>query len=99
VLRGEHHHEGEWKMRTVTATEARERMSLLLDFVEKGEEVVITRRGVPAARLLPASPQVAAGNLPGIEAALRVLEEINEMSKGVTLGGISIRELIDEGRR
>jgi len=31
--------------------------------------------------------------------AQRATEEILELSKGMTLGGLSIRELIDEGRR
>ncbi|GAB4249678.1 MAG: hypothetical protein Kow00129_10470 [Thermoleophilia bacterium] len=35
--------------------EARSQLSRLLDTVESGEEVVITRRGVPVARLLKAS--------------------------------------------
>lgn len=33
------------------------------------------------------------------EAARKAAEEIVRMSKGVTLGGISIKELINEGRR
>ncbi len=31
--------------------------------------------------------------------AQRAVEEIIELGKGMTLGGLSIRELIDEGRR
>jgi antitoxin component of MazEF toxin-antitoxin module len=31
--------------------------------------------------------------------AQRAVEEILELGKGMTLGGLSIRELIDEGRR
>ncbi|MDN5871312.1 MAG: type II toxin-antitoxin system prevent-host-death family antitoxin [Nitrococcus sp.] len=38
-------------MRKVNVREARERIGLLLDAVEAGEEVVITRRGRPVARL------------------------------------------------
>jgi hypothetical protein len=33
------------------------------------------------------------------QAALEALARIRKRRKGVTLGGISIRELIDEGRR
>jgi antitoxin component of MazEF toxin-antitoxin module len=33
------------------------------------------------------------------ERALRAVEDIKERRKGVTLGGISIKELIDEGRK
>jgi prevent-host-death family protein len=40
-------------MRRVTVREARQHISELLDAVERGEEVVIERRGHPAARLVP----------------------------------------------
>jgi len=36
------------------AFEAKNRLSELLDRVEKGEEVIITRRGRPVAKLVPA---------------------------------------------
>ena len=38
-------------MRTVSVTEAKAHLSELLNQVEAGEEVVITRRGQPLARL------------------------------------------------
>jgi prevent-host-death family protein len=37
----------------ITATEAKARLSTLLDRVQKGEEFEITRRGVTVARLAP----------------------------------------------
>lgn len=40
-------------MRAVTASEARQQLTALLDAVEAGEEVTITRRGRPVARLVP----------------------------------------------
>ena len=40
--------------RTMTATEAKARFLSLLDEVERGDEVVITRHGVTIARLSPA---------------------------------------------
>jgi prevent-host-death family protein len=43
-------------MVTVTVVEAKARLSELLDKVEAGEEVLITRHGKPAARIAPASP-------------------------------------------
>jgi prevent-host-death family protein len=43
-------------MLTVTLVEAKTRLSQLLDKVEAGEEVVITRHGRPAARLAAVSP-------------------------------------------
>jgi prevent-host-death family protein len=61
--------------------------------VEHGEEVVITRHGKPVARLVP--PKGAFNRAETREAA----RKIREMSKGVTLGGIPIKVLINEGRR
>jgi prevent-host-death family protein len=43
-------------MLTVTLVEAKTRLSELLDRVEAGEEVVITRHGRPAARMAAISP-------------------------------------------
>lgn len=43
-------------MREVGAFEAKNKLSQLLDEVEHGEEIVITRRGKEVARLVPARP-------------------------------------------
>jgi prevent-host-death family protein len=43
-------------MQTVTVAGAKARLSEILDRVEKGEEIIITRRGRPAARLSPIEP-------------------------------------------
>lgn len=42
-------------MITVNLAQAKARLSELLDKVEAGEEVIITRHGRPAARVLPPS--------------------------------------------
>jgi prevent-host-death family protein len=80
-------------MRTIGAFEAKNTLGSLLDLVERGEEITITRHGKPVARL------IAANDAFDKAAARRAVEEIGKMSKGVTLGGISIKELIDEGRK
>ncbi|MEK0083073.1 type II toxin-antitoxin system Phd/YefM family antitoxin [Benzoatithermus flavus] len=46
-------------MRTITAREANQQFSKLLEAAASGEEVTITRRGVPVAKLVPASPTEA----------------------------------------
>ncbi len=80
-------------MRTVGAFDAKNRLGSLLDMVERGEEITITRHGKPVARLVaPAAPDRLAE-------AQAAVARIRERRKGVTLGGISIRELIDEGRK
>jgi len=80
-------------MREIGAFEAKNKLGRLLDRVERGEEIVITRRGKAVARLV--GPGTATDPERGREAARR----IREMRKGVTLGGLSINELTAEGRR
>jgi prevent-host-death family protein len=76
----------------IGAYEAKTRLSSLLDKVEQGEEVVITRHGRPIARLVPAR-QAREAELDDVVARFR------QARKGVRLGGLSIKDLIDEGRR
>ena len=74
--------------------EAKNRLTALIDEVERGgEEVVITRRGKPVARL------VSVGGGFSRKRAIRAAADLRAASKGVTLGGLSIRTLIEEGRR
>jgi prevent-host-death family protein len=80
-------------MAEVGAFEAKNTFGGLLDRVERGEEIIITRRGKPVARLAPLAENFDR------EAALEAVARLRESRKGVTLGGISVRELIDEGRR
>ncbi len=80
-------------MREIGAFEAKTRLGTLLDWVEQGEEVLITRRGKPAARLVSVEPTFDR------EQARAAVERIRARSKGVTLGGLKIKDLINEGRR
>jgi prevent-host-death family protein len=81
-------------VKEVGAFEAKNSLSALLDLVESGEEVVITRHGRAAARLVPAK---GAFNR---ESAREAARTIRAMSKGVILGdGLSVKDLINEGRR
>ncbi len=52
-------------MRSVGAYEAKTHLSALLDAVERGETIEITRHGRPIARLTPPEPKV--GNAEVIE--------------------------------
>ena len=76
----------------IGAFEAKNKLSHLLDLAEKGEEIIITRHGKQVARLLPIAKTF------NRDAALQAVEELKRLSKGVKLNGITIRELIDEGR-
>ena len=79
-------------MREVGAFEAKNKFGHLLDQVEHGEEIVITRRGKAVARLVPAEPGFDR------EKARRAVAGILEVSKGLTLGGLGLKDLINEGR-
>ena len=79
-------------MKEVGAFEAKSRLGQLLDWVEAGEEVVITRRGKVVARLVP--PNLAFDR----ERSRRAVQKIRGMRKGVTLGGLRIKDLVNEGR-
>jgi prevent-host-death family protein len=79
-------------MKEFGAFDAKNRLSELLDLVEAGEEIVITRRGNPVARLARYSDGQDK------QAARLAAEAIKSARKGVKLNGISLRELIDEGR-
>ncbi len=81
-------------MESVGSFEAKTHLPQLLERVAQGEEFTITKHGKPVARLVPitiATPK------PDVR---QVIEELKAFSKGNTLGeGISVRDLIEEGRR
>lgn len=86
-------------MREVGAGEAETKLGQLLEWVEAGEEIVITRSGKAVARLLPPTTDVAAAVAAADPARVReAIDGIREMSRGVTLGGLKIKDLINEGR-
>jgi prevent-host-death family protein len=79
-------------MHQVALFEAKNKLSGLLDQVAVGEEFIITRHGKAVARLAPVQP--AFDRAKARQAAKMLLEA----RKGVTLGGLSIKELVNEGR-
>jgi prevent-host-death family protein len=80
-------------MRTVGVFEAKNHLTALLDEVEGGREVLITRRGKPVARLVPAETGFNRAK------ARTAADGLRAASKGLSLGELTIRGLIDEGRR
>ncbi len=79
-------------MKEIGAFEAKNKFGQLLDWVEAGDEVVITRRGKVVARLVPPAETF------NRQAALDAAARIHERRRGVTLGGLKIKDLIAEGR-
>ena len=77
---------------TVGAFEAKTHLSALLDRVAGGEEVVITRRGKPVARLV----SVVHTDRARVNEAFAALKALRT---GTTLEGLSWKALRDEGRR
>ena len=79
-------------MKTVSARDANQSFSKLLAQVEAGEEIMITRRGVAVARMLPVRrPLQGAAREAAIKRAIALME------KGIDLGGLRIKrdELYD----
>jgi len=82
-------------MKEIGAFAAKNRLGTLLDRVEQGEEVVITRRGKPVARLVPARPGVDR------EKATTAARRIRERAEKLGLGRFDWAEwkaYRDEGR-
>ena len=80
-------------MHEIGAFEAKNKLGTLLDWVEAGEAVLITRRGKAVARLVPAEPGFDRAK------ARRAAAGLLEARRGVTLGGLKIKDLVREGRR
>jgi prevent-host-death family protein len=79
-------------MKTVGAFDAKTHLNELLQRASKGETIQITRRGIPVAKLSPPdSGRKEDGHI--------LAASIRQLRRGATLGKLSIRELIDEGRR
>lgn len=78
-------------METVGAYEAKSHLGQLLDRVEQGERITITRKGLPVAQLVPVGP--------GVGNAAAVADDIRRLRQGVRLEGFTIRAMMEEGRR
>ena len=82
-------------MNEFSVFDAKNKLSALLDQVEQGEEVIITRRGKAVARLVPARadsrPRAA------VEKLLALRESI--AARGERLPWSELKGFRDEGRR
>ena len=80
-------------MREIAASEAKTHLSQLLDDVERGETLVITRYGRPIARLVPERDKRQ-------EEIDEVISQLKRLRRGK--GRITVEEILsarDEGRR
>jgi prevent-host-death family protein len=78
---------------TIGAFEAKTHLSALLDRVAKGEKITITRHGIPAAVLMPITQTET--KLSHSE----IVEGMRALRKRVKPGKMSVREMVNEGRR
>ncbi len=70
----------------INVKEARKKISALLDLTQKGEEILILRRGKKVALLVPAS---------GSE---KRLPDLNDFRKSITIKGKSLSQIVINGR-
>jgi prevent-host-death family protein len=83
-------------IKEIGAFEAKNTLGSLLDRVENGEEIVITRHGKPVARLVPNTPRIDR------ERAQAALDRIHERARRLGSGKFDweeVKKLRDEGRR
>jgi prevent-host-death family protein len=79
-------------MKSVGAYEAKTHLPRLLGKVARGERFTITRNGTPVALLIPAAREEKRD-------VGEVIEAIKRFRRGRKLRGLSIRDMIREGRR
>jgi prevent-host-death family protein len=79
-------------MRRVGAYEAKTHLPALLEEVAGGETITITKHGVPVAVLVPPTRT-------GTPAVRDTVAGLRAFRARHALRGVTIRELIDEGRR
>ena len=72
--------------------EAKSKLSQLVEKAEAGEEIVLTRRGRPVAKIVNVAPTLKRDRA-------RLLREIRQLSRRVRIpGNLSIRDIVAEGR-
>lgn len=79
-------------MQTVGAFHAKTHFSALLEEVERGKQVIITKHGRPVAKLVPATHI----NQSLIKQTIQQLKKFSQKNK---LGNLDWKTLRDEGRR
>jgi len=79
--------------KTIGAYEAKTYLSELLEKVEGGQEIVITKHGTAVALLVPVKKKASA------EERVAAIERIQELAGGLSLGKLKVKDLITEGRR
>ena len=79
-------------MTRVGAFEAKTHLPRLLERVQQGERFVITKHGHPVAELIPFTKRDP-------DKVRMAIDGLKTFQKGHRLRGLSVREMIEEGRR
>lgn len=79
-------------MSEIGAFEAKTHLPQLLQRVQAGERFVITRHNRPVAELIPFRPRDTAS-------VRSAIDELKAFQKTHSLGGLSVRRLVEEARR
>lgn len=79
-------------MEKVSSYEAKTHLSSLLGKVANGKSITITKHGVPIAEITPIPSNRK-------KKPDKVIEELKSFRKGLKLGNLTVRKMIEEGRR
>ena len=79
-------------MPEISVFEAKTNLPRLLKRVQAGERFVITRYGRPVAELIPF-------RMPEAGKVRAAIDDLKAFQKTHDLGGLPVRQMIDEGRR
>jgi prevent-host-death family protein len=78
--------------KSIGAYDAKTHFSELLEQVAQGEEIVITRHGMPVARMVPVSP------VSSTESRQAAIDSMRQLAARSRLDGLRVQDLIAEGR-
>jgi len=86
-------------MQTIQASEAKTKFLSILDDVERGASIIVTRHGKPIARIVPDEGIITANEIARREKVREAIHDIEQLRKRV--GKMSLAEIVDaknEGR-
>ena len=79
------------KKNVIGAFDAKTHLGQILENVQKGDEVTITKRGKPVARIIPYREKISMSNKD-------VLNEFSNIRNSIK-GKVNIKDYINEGRK
>lgn len=84
----------------MTALEAKSRFGEMLDRVERGEEIIITRHDRPVARVVPEAFPATDSVRAAVDGLRKLQQRIRTRSRGrASLSASEVRAAIEHGRK